>query len=519
MKRLILYCVLSFALQIALYAQTMTEVRQMRYEAIGVFDKYYSLILNMDNPDVYTYDYFTALFEDDATIYNDILPENKNQYLNPKEYYQKYVKGFKTYPRLSDLELSFPEFKDGKWNVNVKFKKTIQIKYRKKELSYPKWIFNYEMHVVMDINPNYSKGVKNRNAENNSQYSNVKIKSLKVEDPLVNYYVINLNDTLIREEVKGLYYKPTGEQIDFMGDSCRIFNFNKISRSDLVLNKSIDDDFRTTIAQHPLDNKYYKYDILPLKKIIGFGISYSPLLLDLNVPTPYFENIKQNAFTTGISFLYGWLLSKPSQNKFYLNLKPGYSMNYIGFKGSSFYEYQSVDSDNDSYTRQINLTSVKENNFFHSVDFPITFSLVRSIGNYALTFDVGGWVNYSFLNSHKSTANALYSGYYPQYWDLVIDKNGYYDFGEYVIGETKSNKFTNFLDYGAIVSLGGMYKLQAGLYLKMDIAYRYGFVDKANFVQNYQPTKETGQYTPFFNSINQWKTNNVNINISIIKKI
>lgn len=518
MKRLILFSVISFFFQISLYAQTMTEVRQMRYKAIGVFDKYYSLVLNMDNPDVYTFDYFTALFEDDATIYNDILPDNKNQYLNPKEYYQKY-KGFKTYPRLSDLELSFPEYKDGKWNVYVKFKKTIQIKYRKKDLSYPKWTFYYEMHVVMDVNPNFSKGAKKRNIENSSLYNNVKIRSLKVDDPLVNYYVINLNDTLLREEVKGLYYKPTDEQIDFMGDSCRIFNFDKISRSDLVLHKSIDDDFRTTIIQQPLDYKYYKYDIIPLKNIIGFGISYCPLQLDLKTPTPYFENINQNAFTAGFSFLYGWLLSKPSKNKFYLNLKPGYTMNYIGFKGSSFYEYQSIDFDNDAYTRRITLTNVVENNIFHSVDFPLIFSLVRSFGKYAITFDVGGWVNYSFLNTHKSTANALYCGFYPQYWDLLIDKNGYYDFGEYSIGETKPNKFTNFLDYGAIVSLGGMYKLQAGLYLKMDVAYRYGFVDKASFVQDYQPTKATGQYTPFFHSINEWKTNNININISIIKKI
>ena len=66
MKRLILFAAISVVFQVTLYAQTMTEVRQMRYEAISVFDKYYSLILNMDNPDVYTYDYFTALFEDDA---------------------------------------------------------------------------------------------------------------------------------------------------------------------------------------------------------------------------------------------------------------------------------------------------------------------------------------------------------------------------------------------------------------------------------------------------------------------
>jgi len=519
MKRLILFSVISFFFQISLYAQTMTEVRQMRYEAIGVFDKYYSLVLNMDNPDVYTFDYFTALFEDDATIYNDILPDNKNQYLNPKEYYQKY-KGFKTYPRLSDLELSFPEFKDGKWIVSVKFKKTFQIKYRKKDLSYPKLLnFSYEMLVVMDINTEYRKGTKQRNGENNRLYTNVKIRSLKAEEPLVNYYVINLNDTLLKEEVKGLYYKPTGDKIDFMGDSCRIFNQEIHSRSDLVLHKSIDDDFRTTIVQHQLDDNYYKYDIFPLKKIIGFGFSYSPLLADLKTPTPYFENIKQNAFTAGFSFLYGWLLSAPSKNKFYLNLKPGYTMNYIGFKGSNFYEYQSIDADNDSYTRRINLSNIEENNFFHAIDFPLTFSCVRSIGKYALTFDFGGWVNYSFFNTHKSSANALYSGYYPQYWDLLIDKNGYYDFGEYVIGETKSNKFTNSLDYGAIVSLGGMYKLQAGLYLKLDFAYRYGFVDKASFVQDYQPTKATGQYTPFYHSLNQWKTNNVNINISIIKKI
>lgn len=519
MNKYITTVIFYFVFCLSALSQTMTEVRQMRYEAISVFDKYYSLILNMDNPDVYTYDYFTALFEEDASIYNDILPDNKNQYLNPKEYYEKYTKIIKTDPILSDLELSFPEFKDGKWMVNVKFKKTISIRYRKKELSYPKWTFSYDMLVVMDENKNYNKGVIQHITEKNRPYLNIKIKSLKVEVPLENYYVINLNDTLLKEEVKGLYYKPTGEKVDFVGDSSRIFNSNRILKSDLVLHSSIDDDFRTTIIQHPEDENYFKYNIYPLKNVIGFGLNASPLLLDLITPTPYFEKIKQSAFTVGVSFLYGWLLSEPSRNKFYLNMKPGYNLNYIGFKGSNFYEYQSIDADNDTYTRRIDISNVNENNFFHNIDFPMTLSYVRSFGKYALTFDVGAWVNYSFLNTHKSTANVLYAGFYPQYWDLVIDKNGYYDYGVYTIGEKKSNIFTNSLDYGAIVSVGGMYKIQAGLYLKMDFAYRYGFVDKANFIQNYQPTQETGQYTPFFQSINQWKTNNVNINISIIKKI
>lgn len=501
------------------FAQNMSEVRQMRYEAISAFDKYYSLILNMDNPDVYTYDYFTGLFEDDATIYNDILPENKIQYLNPRDYYKKYVTSIKTYPILSDLELSFPEFKEGKWMVNVKFKKTIHLRYRKKELSYPNWTFSYDMLIVMDENKNYREGTEQRITEDNRPYVNIKIKGLKVEEPLQNYFVINLNDTLLKEEYRGLYYKPTGEVVDFMGDSCRIFNSIRISKSDLALHSSIDDDFRTTIIQHHEDEKYFKYNIFPLKKVIGYGLSYSPLLLDLKTPNPYFKNITQNAFTVGISFLYGWLLSEPSKNKYYLNIKPGYSLNYIAFIGSSYYEYQSVDADIDAYTRRVDLSNINENNFFHTVDFPVTLSYVRNFGKYALTFDIGSWVNYSFMNTHKSTADVLYSGFYPQYWDLVIDKNGYYDFGDYTLEETKLNKFTNSLDYGAIVSLGGMYKLQAGINMKLDFAYRYGFVDKANFVQNYLPTKKTGQYTPFFQSINQWKTNNVNINISIIKKI
>ena len=130
-----------------MFSQNMTEVRQMRYEAIGVFDKYSTLILNLENPNIYTKDYFTALFEENANIYNDILPDNSPQEIAVGEYYERYINLIKSSPEISNLEIGFPYFNNGKWNVVVKFRKKFNVKYRKNDLSYPEWAFNYEMLV------------------------------------------------------------------------------------------------------------------------------------------------------------------------------------------------------------------------------------------------------------------------------------------------------------------------------------------------------------------------------------
>ena len=129
-------------------SQTITEIRQMRLEAIEVFDSYSAVMSSIDVPNSYVKDNFMSLFEDNALIYNDILPVNSSQYISAEEYYEKYVKLIKTYSKFSDLELSMPYEGNGKWYIKLNFKKLFNLTYKYHNLSYPQYSLEDRKSVV-----------------------------------------------------------------------------------------------------------------------------------------------------------------------------------------------------------------------------------------------------------------------------------------------------------------------------------------------------------------------------------
>jgi hypothetical protein len=524
MKKIIIIFILCFSGFIA-FSQTVTEVRQMRLNAMEVFDNYTATLKNLDVPNSYVWDNFVQLFHPDAVVYNDILPDNIQQILSPENYYEKYIQLIKSDPKLSDLELSMPYQENGKWYVKVNFKKSFSIRLKQYDsFSYPEYTFNCEMLVEMTENQqyvpkeNYSKRELNENV--NLPYISAKIKNLSVKEPLQDFFIIELNDSKLSNNKKGLYYNH--QKVEFTDHQNRkIFNTEEYNIFNFTLNPELNaDDYKRTIKQNQLDNHYYKYDVSQLKNLVGVQVSYIP---NFWKPYSFDNNLNITAHGMGVSLLYSRLIAETKNGiNWYVNVSPGYLFNIVNIDGNNKEGYNTkfkdaIDSHDAKYERNISLSNISEKNIFHSFDLPFGVGLAKNIKSVSLTADLGFWLNYIFLQTHNSSIDtAIYSGFYKELCPQGLTLYDYYDFGTFKTLNKDIDETLKKFDLGIYAAIGVMFKLKDYWYLKTSVEYRFAFINP-NYNSEWIKTLTKDTYEPFYKSINN--RHRFQINVGIIRKL
>jgi hypothetical protein len=523
-KKIFILSVSLFLGVFAANAQTMTEVRQMRYDAIDVFDRYSSLILNLDNPTIYTKDYFMELFEENSMLYNDILPYNVRQELSPNDYYDKYVNNIKTYPQLANLELSFPEYKDEKWQVKIKFTKTFRLKYRDIDLTYPQWSFNYEMLVVMDKNNDYIRKEKESYSkweiqqERNKNFINQKIRSLIVEDPLTDYVVI-VNQNSYNLEYDGNTIENWDENTHSRIFPCSDIDFKKIT--------IVDSYFKPLkFSKNPNDKHVYNCSQRKLN-IFGVGINYAPYGLGnriskSNIDYFDFSDIEESNNTYSLSLFYGIQIANKQKSTWFFNIGLDFSLYNYNYKGNYYIPYQSIDSDNDPYLRKINIINLQENAHNFAVSIPLSFQYLFQISKSGkqqvfLAVELGGYAEYFVYQWNSFNFHADYTGLYNYYGSVEFDH--YYDYGHFDLSDKdisqklkdKSNQF----DYGAFGKVGLWFALKKNNLLKFDIGYKHGFCTPLKYNENFVISENYNSYQTLLQSTNKG-LQNIYIGLSFV---
>ena len=525
MKKIVISIILCFSGFVAL-SQTVTEVRQMRLNAMDLFENYTTALSSLDMPDSYVKDNFLSLFDADAVVYNDILPDNSQQVLFPEQYYKKYVGLIKSYPKFSDLELGMPFQNNGKWYVTVNFKKSFGIRFKQRDLTYPEYAFDCEMLVEMTQNQQYVKkeNYSRREVENtvNQPFTNVKIKKLSVAEPLSDYFVIQLNDSKLSNEVQGLYYNH--EKVEFTGSqNYKLFDTGQFNINDFTFHPELNlDDHKTSITRDDIDHRYYKYNISPLQNMVGVQFSFIPKNFGINAGEKFKDALKCGwSYGIGFSLFYSRLIAKSKGGiNWYANVNPGYSSDIlkIDYTGGSQPEYQSRDEDGDSYTRNVSLSNFSEKNAFRTFDLPFGVGLTKSLKSVTLTADFGFWLNYTFRwQTHSQIDLAKYSGTYEDLCNLVIDQNGYYNFGTFNDRKIEYKASSKKCDFGVYAAVGVMFKLKDYWYLKTSAEYRYAFTDRMNNYEDFTKEFREKEYDPLFNSI-KWHTNRLQINLGVVRR-
>lgn len=506
---LCLCCLIGFSQSVS-----TIDMLQIRMKALEVFKSYSDKIERLN---VYSdKDDFINLFDSKTQIYNDILYDNQPQFISPKDYCNKFKRNILLSSKISNWELGYPYKHDEKWNVNIKFEKEINVRFENcSELSYPSKSFKYEMIIAMDKNPNYKENLELDvyDVEDKIPFINAKIISLNVINPINYFCIVKINDINL---LKSQYKK---EIVEFSSLHQLVeLNQNVSNVKEELFLIGYDEDYRISVKRDTCSNKFYDFKVRPLNSFFGVNFSYSPR--QFGIVSEKHQDIVLNTCNSSISFVYKHkIFGAMNGAKYYLGVRPGYSFDYFNFKGSHNMSFLTKDIDNDQYLRKVNLSEIDEKDFFHNFDIPISFGLVRSINGVSLIMDVGLWMNFIFFQTHESKLNAYYSGLYSQYCNVEIAENGYYDFGMHSLSK-KEQLDLNFskIDYGAFCSIGAMCKLPNYFYLSTNIEYRHGNNDRSVFNEDFFKLFQNEEYVPFYSTVKKWSTNNVIVNISILKK-
>lgn len=507
---LVIFCI--FDLNIA-YSQTITEIRQIKTTALDVYEKYVSIMANLYNNNVYNEDRFLELFYENAQIYNDILPDNKPQELSPKEYFDKFKQNINTNDaEYSELEFKLPTRNElNKWSIECTFKK--KINYRsKKEYCYPKWEFKYSFIIEMDSIYNNT----------NKIFQNAKIRSIEVEFPLDQFFIIenknNLKITIYNEPVE-----------DFNGENNgRIFDRNECNISDFEFHINDDSNFFYLREKKWDNDKQDEHFFSPAYSIdksdlLSIGLNYSFLCFGYPIKSNNMNGITSNSKSLSLSFLYGLQITHKNSSNLFLNMGLDANWNNNNYKGSNYTEYNDIDSDNDSYLRKITINSLNEDINSISSSFRLSSEYIFQLNKakdkrYFISFEIGAFADYSLLLQSEYNLNVDYHGFYDYFGGIEFDH--YYDYGNFDVSGKKNliPICDHRLNFDLFCELGFWIEINTENLFKLDLGYRHGLYTTMKYNENFIITSDSNSYESLFQSSNQG-LRDVYFGLSFIKLI
>lgn len=487
-------------------SQSVTETRVVKTTALEVYENYISIIGNLYNGNVYNLDVFLSLFDENAELYNDILPENNPQILNPQQYYDIFTNNIKlSYYRYDKIELEFPTLKDDKWIIICEFGR--QVRFKTYNKYYPRWHFNYILTVTMDTVYDAKKKI----------YRNAKIQSISVKEPLTDFFIIENPHEYILE-----YNEET------------IDNWDKDYYSRTFSNKVVDKNL-ITVSDKKFFNAYDLiedvenqnfFQIQKLKKdLFGFGIYYTPYGSGNRISHTAFPNIKQKNQGLSTELLYGLQLAQSNNSALFLNTKLNLNIYQNLFQGIYYTEYTSFDTDNDPYLRKIRINSLQERFYSFSASIPLSLEYLfriskKPIHPYFISLEAGGFFEYRAWAINKISVKADYTGLYNYYGGVEFDH--YYDYGHYVLNNKNVNQDIvskiNDYDYGAFASIGMLFARDKNNLFKFNIIYKYGMQPLLLYRDNFIVSENHTTYETLLQNSNQG-IRNIYLGLSYIHTI
>jgi len=267
MKKIVLTIATIIIAQVSTFSQSVTETRQIKTTALQMYENYKVVMAGLHSNSAYVEDNFMALFESDAVIYNDILPNNNPQQLSPFAYFKKFKANInRIYPAFSDFKMGEPVSVGNRWQIKCYFTRRTKFK-TQKDMKYPEWSFNYTMTIEMDKRYDTEKKV----------FGNAKIVSIDVDNPLKAFFIIENKENI------PLLSQSSGEMLQDWDEEyqSRIFPEDKWKLNDFRVPQSINDNNIFEISKgwfspNITDTHYYQFDFQRFKKnIIGIGVNYS----------------------------------------------------------------------------------------------------------------------------------------------------------------------------------------------------------------------------------------------------
>lgn len=489
MKRTILIAVLLLNTMM-INAQTATEKRIARTVALNMFDRYTTSMSWLSDRSASAENDFVNLFSPDCdSIYNDILPQNKPTFVDATTYYNIFTSAVKTCEfQYSDLQIDNPVLINNQWVVICRYSAKMNLTGRQPAMRYPLWQFHYVMRIVMDNQQN-----------DNKLYANPRITSILVTNPVRNLAII-VNPSGMPLRFQGRYLNNYDPQCQ-----CLVTDLGKSTIN------SVETDANNPFYYSTFESKGNTHTVaMERKDVFGVGVFASPYGFGNKVNLAGIKTKTNNAFH--LSVFYGKNVYSDYASTLFVNLGAELTNKNLHYYGNYVEHLDSMmDSDNDIYTRNIYMNSLHERWHNFAVTGMGSVSYLIDLNRYSyraifLSLEAGIYGSYYFKQSLSYDIDALYTGTYPQYFNVEFDH--YYDYGSDVHNESidweKKNNLKHRIDIGATLGIGLWFQLSDFSFLRFDISARKGLwtgkYDTFNHLPRSTAESDVNTYQPILTS-------------------
>ena len=510
---------------VSAFSQSVTETRHIKTTALQLYENYKVIMSGLYSKSAYTEDNFIGLFDSNAEIYNDILPDNLPQQLSPSEYFEKFQTSIKRiYPVFSDFDLGDPVAVGNKWLIKCSFTRGTRF-LTQKDMKYPEWSFNYTMTIEMEKLYNII----------NKVYQHARIVSIVVDDPIKGFFIIENENNMILET-------KSGETLNNWDDDyqSRIFPENEWKINDIQVPEALINDniFRFSkgkFSKNRTDPHFYQIDIQRSKKnIFGIGLNFSPIpttfgnkISDENAEI--FKEIGHKSNVLSFSFFYGKQITYKEKSTVFLNFGLDFNKYSHEYNGRNDTTYLTHDTDGDDYYRKIRIDALNEKINLVSIFVPLSVEYLyqltqRTKKQVFFSFELGLFADCSLSAKSRYNLNTAYSGIYPKYFGVEFDH--YYDYGTFDInGNQKLNARFNLGMFGGV---GLWFALNESNLLKFNVSYKHNFNSPLEYKEKYVISKSnpktdsySNDYEPYQSLLHSTKQGmqNISLGVSWIKTV
>ena len=519
MRKNILTIVAIVIASVSALSQSVTETRHIKTTALQVYENYKVVMSGLYSRSAYTEDNFIALYENNALIYNDILPDNHPQQLSPPAYFEKFRKSIKRiYPSFSDFKMGEPVSVGDKWQIKCNYTRGTSFM-TQKDMKYPEWSFNYTMTIEMEKLYNIT----------NKVYQHARIISIEVDNPLTGFFIIENKEDIPLVTKSGNTLSEWDEE-----NQTRIFpdyewKINDIRFHDSMIKGNNFGYTKGKFSKNQTDAHFYRpYVQRYNKNIFGIGVNYSNAFAFGNkmseVNAENFKDITYTSNALSLSFFYGKQIAHKEKSNVFVNFGLDfnkYSYEYSGANYAVDSTYNGVHADDDPHLRYrtISIDSLEEKISIVSVSVPVSieylYQLTQQTKNPVfLSFELGLFAECALSSRSKYNLNADYRGFYD-YFD-VIEFDHYYDYGNFDV--SGNQKLNSRLSGGIFGGIGLWFSMNDSNLLKFNVSYKHSFSSPLEFKENYVISQDKDSYQSLLYSTNQGMKN-IRIGISWVKTI
>lgn len=462
------------------FAQVIHEskLRFIRYQALLLVDEY---ARNCGLRDNYEVDYFNSVFGEGATMNNDVLPDNKlNDQITIEEYgnllYKYHFDPIYVEVRAYRAIVEEGELQDGGRDVGIVYVDAFKIIESTSKNGYA---YNDTLNVRFTI-------------------------SYDITDTAFAITKVETNQRYGKYVVIGIANKKNGKKKVYNSDLQKVLlNTDTITLSSRgeVFRKNVDGN--QVIEIEPLSDEYFQskrveveYDeigaddearsnYIPVyfrKKRFYIRPSISLFTDNNGFALDGDKNYSTEKSSFGASFGLDFGINLFSFNKrgvpLTASLLVGGKYTMIGYSITAprFQQiYQAIDADGDPYTRKAIIGDIREEGDISLLQMPLTLRVDYTFNELWGVF-IGIGYSYALQRNlnYIITAAGNYQGIYgPEYFNIILNENGVYNFGHFDLENQKDMTETNQMGFLKF-DLGASHRINKRLYGEFGFGYWHG---------------------------------------------